>query len=391
MQTTTTQSPTRQTLIQELSSSLFKPSRNTGLDQYDSSGNGVAEYYDRDVQNRIVARYKNNISAWNWLDAGANAYYFFTGSGDTPDYQRNDNWDITEKYLSLPGGVLLTIRPLKTGNNQKTYSLPNIHGDTMATANAMGALISTYSYSPFGEQLPGSNPANPNNASVDSSYGWVGQNQKLTETGFVLGAIQMGARVYLPSLGRFTSVDPQEGGVENNYVYPPDPVNDFDLDGSAAWKGFAKIAAVTSFASMIPGPIGMAAAAVSAASYAAAGDKKNAVLMAVTIAAAGVGAGAAVKGFQVAKSARSAYVAAKATKAATNLNQKLIFHEALANGGRKAMQQLDDPKYRLLWDKRRYTHTALDGTKTTVHWMQQRFTGRISQVKIKYVKFRRPY
>ncbi len=360
MQTTTTQSPTRQTLIQELSSSLFKPSRNTGLDQYDSSGNGVAEYYDRDVQNRIVARYKNNISAWNWLDAGANAYYFFTGSGDTPDYQRNDNWDITEKYLSLPGGVLLTIRPLKTGNNQKTYSLPNIHGDTMATANAMGALISTYSYSPFGEQLPGSNPANPNNASVDSSYGWVGQNQKL-------------------------------GGVENNYVYPPDPVNDFDLDGSAAWKGFAKIAAVTSFASMIPGPIGMAAAAVSAASYAAAGDKKNAVLMAVTIAAAGVGAGAAVKGFQVAKSARSAYVAAKATKAATNLNQKLIFHEALANGGRKAMQQLDDPKYRLLWDKRRYTHTALDGTKTTVHWMQQRFTGRISQVKIKYVKFRRPY
>lgn len=41
----------------------------------------------------------------------------------------------------------------------------------------------------------------------------------------------MGARVYLPTLGRFLQVDPVEGGTDNTYVYANDPVNEFDLDG----------------------------------------------------------------------------------------------------------------------------------------------------------------
>ena len=35
--------------------------------------------------------------------------------------------------------------------------------------------------------------------------------------------------IYAPIADRFLSVDPIEGGVDNNYVYPPDPINDFDL------------------------------------------------------------------------------------------------------------------------------------------------------------------
>ncbi|MDO4684501.1 MAG: RHS repeat-associated core domain-containing protein [Candidatus Saccharibacteria bacterium] len=54
------------------------------------------------------------------------------------------------------------------------------------------------------------------------------------ESSAIMGGItQMGARVYLPILGRFLQVDPVEGGTDNNYAYANDPVNEFDLDGQA--------------------------------------------------------------------------------------------------------------------------------------------------------------
>ena len=43
----------------------------------------------------------------------------------------------------------------------------------------------------------------------------------------------MGVRPYVPAAGRFLGVDPVEGGNANDYVYPQDPVNSFDLDGRA--------------------------------------------------------------------------------------------------------------------------------------------------------------
>lgn len=62
--------------------------------------------------------------------------------------------------------------------------------------------------------------------------------RELEESGLVLSPIPMGDRLYLPTAGIFTQVDPIEGGTPNNYVYPPDPVNKFDLDGNWSWPRF---------------------------------------------------------------------------------------------------------------------------------------------------------
>lgn len=116
----------------------------------------------------------------------------------------------------------------------------------MATVNADGALMSTHITGPFGEQLPNQpiQPAgalapsiNPVNTADGTTNNYVGQHQKLTdlETSPIQGGIiQMGARPYIPTLGRFISVDPVDGAGDNAYSYVNDPVNHSDLDGRIA-------------------------------------------------------------------------------------------------------------------------------------------------------------
>jgi RHS repeat-associated protein len=137
------------------------------------------------------------------------------------------------------------------------------HGDGFVVANASGVKQgSTYNYDPFGQPLNG----NPDNEQGNADYGWLGGKQRQTEHEGSLDTVEMGARQYVPGLGRFLSMDPVEGGSANDYDYcDAEPINCYDLNGNFGWHSIAKVAAFVAVVAAVAAVVVVALPVVAAA------------------------------------------------------------------------------------------------------------------------------
>jgi large repetitive protein len=194
--------------------------------------NGHTTTYELDVLGRRATATESTPTG----GATSETVHHYVDTSDRPawvEITHGTTTTITRFATSLGGDLAATI----TDNGVVQLPIISPHGDavttvtvpTSGTATGVGPWVD---YDEYGN--PG---AAGETVTTDGSYGWLGGKQRATE---LSGMLLMGARLYNPVTGQFTSVDPEYGGNETDYNYPTDPVNIYDLDGLWSFGGIAK-------------------------------------------------------------------------------------------------------------------------------------------------------
>ncbi|MGH9083841.1 MAG: RHS repeat-associated core domain-containing protein [Acidimicrobiales bacterium] len=130
--------------------------------------------------------------------------------------------DKTVRYLHDPTGAVLAdiAAPASGGTETLRWYHHDQLGSTRALTDNTGAIIATYTYSPFGELTASTGTAT-------TPFGWVGEYRD-SETGFVY----LRARHYDPATAQFLTRDPLESVTREAYSYGAnDPINNVDPSG----------------------------------------------------------------------------------------------------------------------------------------------------------------